>query len=38
MAARAGHRDGAMLLAGPALLVIVLFMLLPMGSRPSIRS
>ncbi len=31
MAARAGHRDGAMLLAGPALLVIVLFMLLPMG-------
>ena len=31
MASRTGQRDGALLLAGPALLTIAIFMLLPMG-------
>ena len=31
MASRAGPRDGALLLAGPALLTIAVFMLLPMA-------
>ena len=31
MASRPGQRDGALLLAGPALLTIAIFMLLPMG-------